>query len=245
MNNKCKFLLSLSVVFCLGLYGQTTQNFALLQQGDSKRKSALAQSSWYIKTGFSNLIHPSAPSLDLGAEFAVRKLSAEMMYGLQTPQLIQGSNTNNRIPLDSYHKLFASFRYYQTDRIASAAKVPLLYIAGEIYHAWGNGKRENDFAIDKENNRLNYNSATIKKNVWGVGVKGGVIFSFSSRVEMEYSVGLGYLYINRFYTLITVQNPIPNINYENVFLESYTDRALGAHNLPNLILNAKLNVRIF
>lgn len=201
--------------------------------------------SLYFKVGLSNLIHPATPSLDLGVELAIRRTSLELMYGLKTPKLYGEEFEENRWPFDSYHKLFASLRYYDTDRIYSAAQVPLVYFGGEVYYSWGKDVRKNDFAIDEDFARIDYTSANIEREVLGLTLKGGIILPLSNRLELELVAGVGYLYVNRFYTFFGVQPPIQNINFSDGFVTAYNDRALGKHHLPNLIINGKFNVRIF
>lgn len=244
MNNKHTVLLSILLMISLSLSAQVFLQSPALSSEKQPDKIASNKKSLFFKTGLTNLIHPYAPSLDLGLELSVKRTSVEVMYGLQTPYVFE-NDASNRLPLDSYHKVFASLRYHDTDRIYTAAQVPLVYFAGEVYYSWGKDRRQNDYAIDRDFNRIEYASADIQRETLGLTLKGGVIFPFSNRLELEFVAGGGLLQVERFYTFFGAQAPIPNFNFQDGFVTFYNDRALGKFILPNVVLNAKFNVRIF
>lgn len=202
---------------------------------------------FFAKLGILNLIHPTAPSLDVGIEYMLtEKMGLELMYGLRSSRILVGS-FGDRIYFDKYFKLFGSFRFYPKGRgttsIGPGSLVPS-FLALEGYYSQANTLSNSNFALDNSrDDRLDYVSADIDKWVKGVHVKPGYIWKLSKRLGLETGLGVGVIFYRRDYVFF-----IPNINgqtFQEDLIGPYDDRNVGRVGALHLLADIKLTYKIF
>lgn len=200
----------------------------------------------FVKLGLLNLLHPTAPSLDVGLEYMLLdKLGIEFVYGLRSPQIRFG-DFEDRLYFDQYYKLFGSFRFYPKGRGTSSVGLKKLWpnlVAVEGYYSRASTLAMSNFALDNSrDDRLDYASADVDKWVRGLNLKAGYIWKLSNRLSLESNFGLGIIFYRRDYVFFT-----PNINgqaFSEDLIGPYDDRNMGRVGALNLIGNVKLNYKI-
>ncbi|MEM8889514.1 MAG: hypothetical protein AAGD28_16180 [Bacteroidota bacterium] len=199
----------------------------------------------YLKAGLSNLLHPTAPSMDVGLGFMFSEnFGLDVMYGFRTSRLNYGG-FERRLQFDSYQKFFGSIRYFYGRR---GGLEPMSFgpsfIALEGYYATGDTRAGANFALDNASDtKLEYISADIEKEVIGGHLKVGTMIQLARRLELEVSTGFGLISYNRKYFLI--QNPI--VTQQGLFedlIGPYDDRNIGRTDYINLIVQIRLNYQL-
>ncbi|MDW3650064.1 MAG: hypothetical protein R8P61_23525 [Bacteroidia bacterium] len=199
----------------------------------------------YLKTGLSNLLHPTAPSMDVGIGIMFSEnLGLDLLYGFRSPQLNYAS-FENRIQFDTYQKFFTSLRYFYGRRgIAEPLSFGPAFISLEGYYSKGETEARDNFALSNEaDTKLDYISADIEKEAIAAHVKAGTIFQLTKRLELEASSGIGLISFNRKY--LVIQNPI--ITQQGLFedlIGPYDDRNIGRTDYINLIVQIRLNYQL-
>ncbi|MEO1214618.1 MAG: hypothetical protein AAFY45_13890 [Bacteroidota bacterium] len=236
MTRKLSTILILLSLFCEEVYGQKKND----RNDFSGNIGRL-----YAKAGLSNLLHPTAPSMDVGLGFMFsRSFGIDVMYGFRTSRLNYGG-FERRLQFDSYQKLFGSIRYFYGRR---GALEPISFgpsfIALEGYYSAGDTRASDNFALDNTGDtKLEYISADIEKEVIAGHIKVGTMIQLTKRLELEAATGFGLISYNRKYFLI--QNPI--ITRQELFEDSigpHDDRNIGLADYINLIVQIRLNYQL-
>lgn len=200
----------------------------------------------YAKAGLSNLLHPTAPSMDVGLGFMFSEnLGIDAMYGFRTPRLNYGG-FERRLQFESYQKLYGSIRYFYGRRGAfEPMSFGPAFIALEGYYSSGETQALDNFALDNAGDtKLEYISADIEKKVVGGHLKVGTMIQLTRRLELEASTGFGVISYNRKYFLF--QNPI--ITQQGLFedlIGPHDDRNIGRTDYINLVVQIRLNYQLF
>lgn len=199
----------------------------------------------WAKAGLVNLFHPTAPSLDLGVEYACsKKISVEVFYGFRVGQ-IEREAYRNHLYFDKYYKVWTSLRYVRAGRNRHRTTGEWLipdFFAAELYFSRGNTREEDNFVIDPNNRKRTYIRADIDKWVYGFHLKGGYLWALSPMLEAEMALGLRFLRFQRNYTVFNTATFRGLGQLER--LKNRDDRRSGSSNSLLPLLQFRLNYKL-
>ncbi|MEM6805608.1 MAG: hypothetical protein AAF696_29695 [Bacteroidota bacterium] len=215
----------------------------------SKKRTGLNSVGPQLDIGILNVLHPSAPSLDIGLGYRFsRDISAEVHYGLQTKRLIMVF-IDDMLEIDAYHKFWLSLKFHMGENtlLSRLLKRRLrssfsegAYLAIEAYYARGNSRFGEDYAVLGAS-RVDYLQAFLEKEVRGIAIKGGWENELSDKWYLDISYGVGILSVFRKYEFI---NPLySKAGLGELDRGDFNDRYVGKAELPNVILQAKIGYR--